>query len=103
LLSRPVDVGLTVHLLGPLTAALLPNGDRTRVAHLYVRRIVWVSIVRSKSIKWVAEALGHADPTLTLRTYTHVLDAAPESMDFVPGAKRARNAPGSDLVGIVSS
>jgi hypothetical protein len=35
-----------------------------------------------KSVRWVAEQLGHANPELTLRTYAHVLPDREEDLSF---------------------
>ena len=44
-----------------------------------------------RSIRWVAETLGHADPALTLRTYAHVLDREDDDMAFLSGTEQMRN------------
>jgi hypothetical protein len=36
-----------------------------------------------KSIKWVAEQLGHSDPAITLRIYAHVLPDEGEDLGLL--------------------
>jgi hypothetical protein len=35
-----------------------------------------------RSIRWVADVLGHADPSLTLRTYAHALRSREDDLSF---------------------
>ncbi len=43
-----------------------------------------LALEAGRSIKWVADVLGHADPTITLRTYAHALNVESDGLDFVP-------------------
>jgi integrase len=69
---------------------MLDEGNLTRLWHrlrrraqatgvrplrLHCARHTWAThaLRAGKSIRWVAQQLGHADPALTLRTYSHVL------------------------------
>ncbi len=60
------------------------------------------ALASGKSLRWVAEQLGHANPELTLRTYAHVLPVREEDLSFadfvaVSGApKRPQTAPRSE-------
>ena len=49
-----------------------------------------------KSIKWVADQLGHADPALTLRVYAHAMKEEERDLSFAEfgGSKRLYPAPG---------
>lgn len=66
--------------------------------HTYASR----ALAAGKSVRWVAEQLGHANPELTLRTYAHVLPDREEDLSFAdfvgvsdaPG--RPQTAPHSD-------
>jgi len=66
--------------------------------HTYASR----ALASGKSVRWVAEQLGHANPELTLRTYAHVLPDREEDLSFadfvgVSGAPgRPQTAPQSD-------
>src|SRR5262245_44794065 len=66
--------------------------------HTYASR----ALAAGKSVRWVAEQLGHANPELTLRTYAHVLPDREEDLSFadfvgVSGApERPQTAPLSD-------
>ncbi len=53
-----------------------------------------LALEAGRSVKWLAEVLGHADPTITLKTYAHVLPAGDDALDFVPlerGTQTARS------------
>ena len=53
-----------------------------------------------KSLKWVAEQLGHSNPELTLRTYSHVLKEEEVDLSFAEfdGRGRPYTAPASNHV-----
>ena len=46
-----------------------------RPLKLHCTRHTWatMAVAANKSIRWVADQLGHADPALTLRVYAHAL------------------------------
>jgi hypothetical protein len=48
-----------------------------------------------KSVRWVADQLGHADPALTLRTYAHALRGEETDLSFAEfgGPGRPQTAP----------
>lgn len=56
-----------------------------------------LALEAGRSVKWLADVLGHADATVTLRTYAHALPADADGLDFVPlaskttGTQSARN------------
>jgi hypothetical protein len=54
-----------------------------------------MALESGKSIRWVADQLGHADPALTLRVYSHVLKSEERDLSFAEfGPKRPYTAPG---------
>ncbi len=48
-----------------------------------------------KSVRWVADVLGHADPALTLRVYAHALREEENDLSFLDfnGAERQQTTP----------
>ncbi len=73
-----------------------------RPLRLHCARHTWASLALAagKSVRWVAEQLGHADPALTLRIYAHVIpDEEPDLsfLDFGGGPGRPYTAPLSKL------
>ena len=64
------------------------QGVRPFVFHSTRHSYAALAIEEGRSIRWVAEQLGHADPAMTLRAYAHVLPREEEDRsfaDFVPG------------------
>ncbi len=53
-----------------------------------------------KSIRWVADQLGHSDPALTLRVYAHGMREEETDLSFADfgGSERLYPAPGPDDV-----
>lgn len=51
---------------------------------LHCARHTWATwaLTSGKSIRWVADQLGHADPALTLRVYAHRLPEEEEDLSF---------------------
>jgi hypothetical protein len=48
-----------------------------------------MALESGKNIRWVADQLGHADPALTLRVYSHVLKSEERDLSFAEfGPKR---------------
>jgi hypothetical protein len=43
---------------------------------------------------WVSQVLGHQDPSLTLRTYAHVLERENDDMDFLEAGSSIPDRPG---------
>ena len=52
-----------------------------------------LALEAGRSIKWVANILGHADATTTLRVYAHALDAGDEGLEFVDSLLGTQMAP----------
>ncbi len=87
---------------------------------LHCTRHTWASLAleAGKSIRWVADQLGHADPAMTLRVYAHVIPDEEPDLSFLDfGASRGdprrpytapaetaidsnENAPGSTTRGV---
>ena len=59
----------------------MSNGRETRrrcTRHTYAI----LALEAGKSVRWVADQLGHGDPEITLRTYTHALPAQEQDLSF---------------------
>jgi len=72
-------------------------GVRPLKLHAARHTFATLAIEAGRSIRWVADQLGHADPSLTLRVYAHALPTEEHDLAFVdfetrgsvnPGAKR---------------
>ncbi len=52
---------------------------------LHSARHTWATLAlrAGKSIRWIADQLGHSDPALTLRIYAHVLPDEGEDLGFL--------------------
>ena len=70
-----------------------------RPLRLHCSRHTWASLALAsgKSVRWVAEQLGHADPALTLRVYAHVIPDAETDLSFLNfGPGRPYTAPDAE-------
>jgi hypothetical protein len=60
-------------------------------------RHTWATLAlrAGKSVRWVADVHGHADPSLTLRAYAHALREEEHDLSFLDfsAAKRQQTAP----------
>ncbi len=56
-----------------------------RPLKLHATRHTWATLAlqSGKSVRWVADQLGHADPALTLRVYAHAIREAEPDLSFV--------------------
>jgi len=54
--------------------------------HTFRHTCASLLFANGKNIKQVSEWLGHADPSFTLRTYVHLMDAGLGGADFLDGA-----------------
>jgi len=68
---------------------------------LHATRHSWASLALSagRSVTWVADQLGHADPALTLRVYAHLVPSEERDLSFASfaptgTAERHQTAPG---------
>jgi len=67
-----------------------------RPLKLHATRHTWASLAleSGKNVRWVADQLGHADPALTLRVYSHVLKSEERDLSFAEfGPRRPYTAP----------
>ncbi len=66
---------------------------------LHTTRHTWATLAlqAGKSVGWVADQLGHADPALTLRAYAHAMREAESDLSFAEfgGSERLHTAPPS--------
>jgi len=46
-----------------------------------------LALEAGKSVRWVADQLGHADPALTLRVHAHALATDPGDLGFVDSSR----------------
>jgi len=55
-----------------------------RPLKLHSTRHTWATLAlkASKSVRWVAEVLGHQDPAFTLRTYAHAMREEERDLSF---------------------
>ncbi len=71
-----------------------------RPLKLHTTRHTWATFAlhAGKSVRWVADQLGHADPALTLRTYAHALREEEADLSFAEfgGPGRPYTAPAID-------
>lgn len=54
-----------------------------------------LAIEGGRSIMWVSQVLGHQDPSLTLRTYAHVLERENDDMGFLETGSNIRDRSGT--------
>ena len=68
-----------------------------RPLKLHCARHTWATraLEVGRSIRWVADQLGHADPSLTLKVYAHAMRASGTDLSFAEfgGPKRPYTAP----------
>src|SRR5262249_54034307 len=71
-----------------------------RPLKLHSTRHTWATLAlrAGKSVRWVAEVLGHSDPALTLRVYAHAMPADESDLSFADfagaeGTERHQAAP----------
>ncbi len=76
------------------------RGVRPLTFHSTRHTYATLAIESGRSIRWVAEQLGHADPAMTLRAYAHVLPRQEEDLSFADFGtpKRAPDGPMRPLV-----
>ncbi len=55
-----------------------------RPLKLHCTRHTWatMALAAGKSVRWVADQLGHADPALTLRVYAHAMPQEEADLSF---------------------
>lgn len=68
-------------------AALEARGIPARDYHSTRHTFATLSLEAGRSIRWVAEQLGHADASLTARVYAHALPPEPGDLSYLPAAE----------------
>ncbi len=72
-----------------------------RPLRLHCARHTWATLAleSGKSVRWVADQLGHADPAITLRVYAHAIPEAETDLSFADfaGPGRPYTAPRDGL------
>ncbi|MGH0028492.1 MAG: tyrosine-type recombinase/integrase [Myxococcota bacterium] len=74
--------------------------EGVRPFKLHAARHTWASMAlqSGKSVRWVADVLGHSDPALTLRVYAHAMREEEADLSFAQfedGTRRHYAAPGN--------
>ncbi len=71
------------------------TGVRPLALHCTRHTFASLALAAGKSIRWVADQLGHADPALTLRVYAHVIPEEENDLSFLDfgGPGRPYTAP----------
>ena len=76
--------------------------EGVRPLKLHCTRHTWASmaLASGKSVRWVAEQLGHSSPMLTLKTYAHAIREEEVNLSFADfevhdGSERLYPAPSS--------
>jgi integrase len=93
-LNRPNVAG---RVLKPAAraAGLTVDHDSERVPwvsfHTFRHTCASLLFEQGRNVKQVADWLGHSDPSFTLRTYVHLLDAGVGDADFLDSAVKATN------------
>jgi hypothetical protein len=74
-----------------------------RPLKLHCTRHTWASfaLASGKSVRWVADQLGHSSPMLTLKTYAHAIREEEADLSFadfasVDGSERLYTSPAAD-------
>ncbi len=74
--------------------------EGVRPFKLHATRHTWATMASAarKSVRWIADQLGHADPALTLRIYAHAMREEDNDLSFADfgGAKRLYPAPAGE-------
>ena len=99
--SKPLDVNNFERTWRRLRRRAQKEG--VRPLKLHCTRHTWASFALSsgKSVRWVADQMGHSSPMLTLRTYAHAIREEEADLSFADfalrdGSKRLYAAPTDD-------
>ncbi len=100
--SNPIDVNNFERTWRRLRRRAQKEG--VRPLKLHCTRHTWASmaLASGKSVRWVAEQLGHSSPMLTLKTYTHAIREEEVDLSFADfevrdGSERLYPAPSSSM------
>ncbi len=66
-----------------LTTAAAKKKVRPLNLHCCRHTFATMALESGRNIKWVAEILGHSDPTITLRTYAHAMHKDNDDLGFL--------------------
>jgi len=87
-----------------LAALVSPAASRAEAGHpaaqapLDTPHLATLALQAGKSVRWVADQLGHAHPALTLRVYAHAMPGEQSDLSFADfgGSERLYTAPGNE-------
>jgi integrase len=65
---------------------LAAAGIRALTLHSLRHTFATLSLEAGRSVKWVAEQLGHRDASVTLNVYAHAMPTEETDLDFLPGS-----------------
>ena len=63
------------------------QGVRPLNLHCTRHTFATFALEAGRSVHWVADVLGHSNPSITLETYAHVLPRTKDEMDFLAGPR----------------
>ena len=100
--GTPLDEGNATRSWDRLRRRAQKHGVRPLRLHDCRHTFASLALAAGRSIRWVAEQLGHSNPELTLRVYAHAMPVDEIDLAFADfggadsGAKRLYPAPGSE-------
>ena len=96
--GTPMDSSKLTRVWDRLRRRAQTHGIRPLTLHSCRHTWATLALISGKSIRWVADQLGHADPALTLRVYAHALPEEDSDLSFAEYSvsKRLYPAPGSE-------
>jgi len=86
--GTPIEPTTLRRAWGRVLARAAEGRRPVRALKLHCARHTWATLAleAGRSVRWVADVLGHADPSFTLRVYAHAVRRSDEGLDFVPGS-----------------
>ena len=73
------------------------RGARPLELHSTRHTYASIAVASGKSVKWVADQLGHSTPMLTLRTYAHAIREEEADLAFVDFSAGSGGSPASHV------